>query len=98
MPARQATSGGNVIALRAVEIWLGRWWARLCHRGRSCRRGHKIFLAELVDNMRAAMLATGAASASDLDEIRDGVEHAARDPERVFYQARIHQVCGRRPD
>jgi len=58
----------------------------------------KIFRAELVDNMRAAMLATGAASASDLDEIRDGVEHAARDPERVFYQARIHQVCGRRPD
>jgi hypothetical protein len=56
----------------------------------------KIFLAELVDNMREAMLATGAATASELDEIRDGVERAARDPERVFYQARIHQVWGRR--
>lgn len=57
----------------------------------------KIFLAELVDNMREAILATDAATASDLDEIRVGVERAARDPERVFYQARIHQVCGRRP-
>jgi ubiquinone/menaquinone biosynthesis C-methylase UbiE len=57
----------------------------------------KLFLAELVDNMREAMLATGAASAPELDEIRAGVESAARDPERVFYQARIHQVWGRRP-
>jgi SAM-dependent methyltransferase len=58
----------------------------------------KIFLAELVDNMRAAILATGAAGASEHDEIRDGVERAARDPGRVFNQARIHQVCGRRPN
>lgn len=56
----------------------------------------KIFLAELVDNMREAILASEAATASELDEIRDGVERAARDPERVFYQARIHQVWGRR--
>jgi ubiquinone/menaquinone biosynthesis C-methylase UbiE len=56
----------------------------------------KIFLAELIDNMREAILASEAATASELDEIRDGVERAARDPERVFYQARIHQVWGRR--
>jgi hypothetical protein len=52
----------------------------------------KLFLAELVDNMRARMLASGAATAAELDAIRAEVERAARDPERVFYQARIHQV------
>jgi ubiquinone/menaquinone biosynthesis C-methylase UbiE len=57
----------------------------------------KLFLAELVDNMRDTMLASGAASAPQLDELRADVERAARDPERVFHQARIHQVCGRRP-
>jgi ubiquinone/menaquinone biosynthesis C-methylase UbiE len=56
----------------------------------------KIFLAELVDNMREAMLAAKAATTSELDDIRAGVDRAARDPERTFYQARIHQVCGRR--
>jgi ubiquinone/menaquinone biosynthesis C-methylase UbiE len=54
----------------------------------------KLFLAELVDNMRATMLASGAATASALDELRADVERAARDPERVFHQARIHQVWG----
>jgi tRNA A58 N-methylase Trm61 len=58
----------------------------------------KLLLAELVDNMRETMLASEAATASDLDEIRGDVERAARDPERVLYQARIHQVWGRRPD
>ena len=57
----------------------------------------KLFLAELVDNMRDAMLTSGAATASELDELRADVERAARDPERVFHQARIHQVWGRRP-
>jgi ubiquinone/menaquinone biosynthesis C-methylase UbiE len=57
----------------------------------------KLFLAELVDNMRDTMVASGAASAPQLDELRADVERAARDPERVFHQARIHQVCGRRP-
>jgi SAM-dependent methyltransferase len=57
----------------------------------------KLFLAELVDNMRDKMLATGAATAPQLDELRADVERAARDPERVFHQARIHQVWGRRP-
>jgi SAM-dependent methyltransferase len=57
----------------------------------------KLFLAELVDNMRAPMLASGAATAAELDAIRADVERAARDPGRVFHQARIHQVCGRRP-
>jgi ubiquinone/menaquinone biosynthesis C-methylase UbiE len=58
----------------------------------------KLFLAELVDNMRESMLTSNAATAAELDEIRTDVERAARDPERVFYQARIHQVSGRRPD
>lgn len=57
----------------------------------------KIFLAELVDDMRETMLSARAATGSELDEIRAGVEAAARDPERIFYQARIHQVWGRRP-
>ena len=51
---------------------------------------------ELVDNMRETMLAVEAATASELDHIRAGVEGAARDRERTFYQARIHQVWGRR--
>jgi ubiquinone/menaquinone biosynthesis C-methylase UbiE len=58
----------------------------------------KLFLAELVDAMREAVLATEAATGGELDEIRDDVERAARNPERVFYQARIHQVWGRRPN
>jgi hypothetical protein len=57
----------------------------------------KLFLAELIDNMRGAMLAGTAATAPELDALRDEVESAARDPSRVVYQARIHQVCGRRP-
>ena len=57
----------------------------------------KLFLAELVDNMRDTMLASGAATAAQLDELRADVERAARDPDRVFHQARIHQVWGRRP-
>ena len=57
----------------------------------------KLFLSEQVDNMRDTMLTSGAATASELDELRADVECAARDPERVFHQARIHQVWGRRP-
>jgi SAM-dependent methyltransferase len=57
----------------------------------------KLFLAELVDNMRDAMVASGAATVAELDQLRADVERAARDPERVFHQARIHQVWGRRP-
>jgi ubiquinone/menaquinone biosynthesis C-methylase UbiE len=58
----------------------------------------KLFLAELVDTMRESMLASQAATVSELDEIRAAVDRAARDPVSVFYQARIHQVSGRRPD
>ena len=46
----------------------------------------KLFLAELVDNMRTAMLESEAATASELDELKAEIERAARDPERVFYQ------------
>jgi ubiquinone/menaquinone biosynthesis C-methylase UbiE len=56
----------------------------------------KLFLAELVRNMRAAILAAGAATPGELDDLEARVEAAARDPRTVFYQARIHQVWGRR--
>jgi hypothetical protein len=56
----------------------------------------KLFLAELVRNMRAAILAAGAATAGQVDDLAARVEAAARDPRAVFYQARIHQVWGRR--
>ena len=54
----------------------------------------KLFLAQLVRNMRASILEAGAATD---DQIEASVEQAARDPATVFYQARIHKVSGRRP-
>jgi SAM-dependent methyltransferase len=56
----------------------------------------KLFLADLVGNMRAAVLAAGAATAAELDALQAQVDAAARDPRTVFYQAHIHQVWGRR--
>jgi SAM-dependent methyltransferase len=58
--------------------------------------GEKLFLAELVHNMRAAIMAAGAASPGEIEALRAQVEAAARDPRTVFYQARIYQVRGRR--
>lgn len=57
----------------------------------------KVFLVELLDNMREAILRTGAATPADLTRVRAGVQAAAQDPSSTFYQARIHQVSGRRP-
>jgi ubiquinone/menaquinone biosynthesis C-methylase UbiE len=57
----------------------------------------KVFLVELLDNMRETMLDTGVATAAVLDEVRAEVDAAARDPGTVFHQARIHQVHGVRP-
>src|SRR5207245_864992 len=57
---------------------------------------HKLFLVELLDNMREATLEAKAASSSELDDLRADVETAARDPATVFHQARVHQVYGRR--
>jgi ubiquinone/menaquinone biosynthesis C-methylase UbiE len=59
--------------------------------------GEKLFLAELVRNMRAAIVAAGAATAGEVDALQAEVEAAARDPQTTFYQAHIHQVWGRRP-
>jgi ubiquinone/menaquinone biosynthesis C-methylase UbiE len=56
----------------------------------------KLFLVELLENMREAMLDARVTTASELDEVRRNVDHAARDAESVFYQARVHQVWGRR--
>jgi hypothetical protein len=58
----------------------------------------KLFLAQPVKNMRAAILGAGAATVSELDALEDQVARAARAPENVFFQARIHQVSGRRPE
>ena len=83
LPALLAAAGLNRIRADTVE-------------NRMPTVDDKIFLAELLDNMRKTILRTGSATASELDEIRAGVERAARDPDRVFFQARIHQVWGRR--
>jgi SAM-dependent methyltransferase len=57
---------------------------------------HKLFLVGLLDNMRSSILEAQAASSTELDDLRAGVEAAARDPATVFHQARVHQVWGRR--
>jgi SAM-dependent methyltransferase len=57
----------------------------------------KLFLAQLVRNMRTSILEAKAATNEEVDALAADVEQAARDPANVFYQARIHQVSGRRP-
>ena len=57
----------------------------------------KLFLSQLVRNMRASILEAGAATDDQIDELEASVEQSARDPATVFYEARIHQVSGRRP-
>jgi SAM-dependent methyltransferase len=57
----------------------------------------KLFLAALVRNMRSSMLEAGAATEDEIAALAAGVESAARDEQTVFFQARIHQVWGRRP-
>ncbi len=56
----------------------------------------KLFLAELIDGMREAIVASGAATDAEIVQLRADVQRAARDPDTVFYQARIHQVWGQR--
>ena len=48
-------------------------------------------------NMRASILEAAAAGPDEIDALAASVEEAARDPATTFYQARIHQVSGRRP-
>jgi SAM-dependent methyltransferase len=57
----------------------------------------KLFLAQLVRNMRASILEAGVATDAEIDELASNVEQAARRVDTVFHQARIHQVWGRRP-
>jgi len=56
-----------------------------------------LFIVQLVRNMRTSILEAAAATRDQINELEASVEEAARDPETVFYQARIHQVSGRRP-
>jgi len=58
----------------------------------------KLFLAQLVRNLRASILGADAATDDQIDALEASVEQAARDPATVLHQARIHQVWGRRPD
>jgi SAM-dependent methyltransferase len=57
----------------------------------------KLFIAQLVRNMRTAIVEARAATDAEISELAADVEKAARDPATVFYQACIHQVSGRRP-
>ena len=57
----------------------------------------KLFLAQLLRNMRDSVVDAGAATNAEIEELVASIERAARDPATVFYQARIHQVWGRRP-
>lgn len=57
----------------------------------------KLFLVDLLDNMRTTMLAAELATEAELDAVRRSVDRAAREPGTIFHQARIHQVWGRRP-
>jgi hypothetical protein len=57
----------------------------------------KLFLAQLLDNMRAAIFACDATTADELATVRAAVATAAERPDVKFFQARMHQVSGRRP-
>jgi SAM-dependent methyltransferase len=57
----------------------------------------KLFLAELVRNMRRAVLEADAATEAELDAVEAGTDEAARDPSTIFFQATMYQVVGRRP-
>ncbi len=59
--------------------------------------GEKLFIVELVENMRSAIRAAGVASDGEIDSLARDTEAAATDPSTVFYQTQMYQVCGRRP-
>lgn len=56
----------------------------------------KLFLLNLLDNMRVTMIAARVATEAQLDKLKADLDRAAREPDSVFHQARIHQVWGRR--
>jgi ubiquinone/menaquinone biosynthesis C-methylase UbiE len=56
----------------------------------------KMFLVQLLDNMRPAIRAAGTATDDQLDRVRTAVSIAAARPDVTFCQARMHQVAGRR--
>jgi ubiquinone/menaquinone biosynthesis C-methylase UbiE len=57
----------------------------------------KLFLAELLDNMRTSIIETGSATPDELADVRAEVTAAANRTDTTFFQARMHQVSGRRP-
>lgn len=57
----------------------------------------KLFLVQLLDNMRSAIRTAGTATDVEVDRVRTAVSAAAARPDVTFLQARMHQVAGRRP-
>lgn len=57
----------------------------------------KMFLVQLLDNMRPAIRTAGTATDAEVEGVRTGVSAAAARPDVTFLQARMHQVAGRRP-
>lgn len=60
-------------------------------------RAEKLFLVELIQNMRVSIREAGAATDAEIDSIAKRTDEAARDPSTTFYQACMYQVWGRRP-
>jgi hypothetical protein len=56
----------------------------------------KLFLAQLLDSIRPAVLTARTATSKELDELISAVKAGAEQPDTVFLQARMHQVSGRR--
>ncbi|GAA1847771.1 methyltransferase domain-containing protein [Pseudonocardia ailaonensis] len=59
--------------------------------------GEKLFLVQLLENMRPAILAARSATDVEITRVVDAVSEAAARPDVTFLQARMHQVAGRRP-
>lgn len=57
----------------------------------------KMFLVQLLDNMRPAIRTAGTATDAEIDGVRAAVSLAAARPDVTFLQARMHQVAGHRP-
>lgn len=57
----------------------------------------KIFLVELIQNMRTSILEAAVATPAEIESIAKRTDEAARESATIFYQAEMYQVCGRRP-
>ena len=83
LPALFRRAGLTRISVRTVE-------------NRMTTAYQKLFLAELLDNMRDAMLEAQAITSVELDDLRADVASAAERADTVFVQAQMYQVLGHR--